>query len=147
MGGTRNLPVLLLLVVVGAPAASAAHLLQSAQECKIAEQEQSTFRGRCAERESAQDETVDLRDETLFATNVALPANLTEGEYRTRMFLLRDREVVNISETQITVRKEGLARWIYTTAHERPLLYGILSIAVALFAGWLASEIFRLLRR
>ena len=60
MGGTRNLPVLLLLVVVGAPAASAAHLLQSAQECKIAEQEQSTFRGRCAERESAQDETVDL---------------------------------------------------------------------------------------
>lgn len=96
---------------------------------------------------SQQDETVDLRDETLFATNVALPANLTEGEYRTRMFLLRDREVVNISETQITVRKEGLERWIYTTAHERPLLYGILSIAVALFAGWLASEIFRLLRR
>ncbi|MEM9231004.1 MAG: TIGR02186 family protein [Pseudomonadota bacterium] len=96
---------------------------------------------------SQQDGTIDLRDETLFATNVALPANLTEGVYRTRMFLLRDREVVHISETAITVRKEGLERWIYTTAHERPFLYGILSIAVALFAGWLASEVFRVLRR
>lgn len=94
-----------------------------------------------------QDGIVDLRDETLFATNVALPANLTEGVYRTRMFLLRDREVISISDTEIIVRKEGLERWIYTMAHEQPLYYGILSLAVALFAGWLASEVFRLLRR
>ena len=94
-----------------------------------------------------QDGIVDLRDETLFATNVALPANLTEGVYRARMFLLRDREVLHISETDIIVSKEGLERWIYTTAHERPLFYGLLSLAVALAAGWLASEVFRLLRR
>lgn len=94
-----------------------------------------------------QDGIVDLRDETLFATNVALPSNLTEGTYRARMFLLRDREVINISDTEIIVSKEGLERWIYTTAHERPLFYGLLSIGVALLAGWLASEAFRLLRR
>lgn len=93
------------------------------------------------------DGTVDLREETLFATSVALPANLVEGEYETRMFLVRDRNVVNVTETSIVVRKEGLERFIYTAAHERPLLYGLMSIAVALAAGWIASEAFRLLRR
>ena len=94
-----------------------------------------------------QDGIVELREETLFSTSVRLPANLVEGNYRTRMFLLRDRRVVHVSETVILVRKEGLERLIYTTAHEQPLLYGILSLAVALFAGWAASEAFRLLRR
>lgn len=94
-----------------------------------------------------QDGIVDLQQETLFSTNVRLPANLVEGDYLTRMFLLRDRAVVHVSETSIAVRKEGLERLIYTTAHEQPLLYGLLSIAVALFAGWGASEAFRLLRR
>ena len=96
---------------------------------------------------SQQDGIVDLREETLFSTAVALPANLTEGDYETRMFLLRDRRVINATTTSILVRKDGLERLIYTTAHERPLLYGIVSIAVALFAGWAASEAFRLLRR
>ena len=96
---------------------------------------------------SQQDGIVDLREETLFSTRVALPANLVEGDYRTRMYLLRDREVVNVSETVIEVRKTGLERLIYTTAHEQPLLYGVLSILVALAAGWGASEAFRQLRR
>ncbi|MEM9813435.1 MAG: TIGR02186 family protein [Pseudomonadota bacterium] len=90
---------------------------------------------------------VDLRDETLFTTRIRLPANLVEGTYQARMFLVRDRAVVSVTEAEIDVAKAGLERLIYTTAHERPLLYGILSIAVALFAGWAASEVFRLLRR
>lgn len=96
---------------------------------------------------SQQDGIVDLREETLFSTSVALPANLVEGDYKTRMFLLRDRRVVYVEETSITVRKEGLERLIYATAHERPMLYGVLSLLVALFAGWAASEAFRLMRR
>lgn len=93
------------------------------------------------------DGSVDLSEETLFTTRVALPANLVEGAYTARMFLTRGRRVVSTTEVAIDVRKEGLERLIYTTAHERPFLYGILSLAVALFAGWAASEAFRLLRR
>lgn len=94
-----------------------------------------------------QDDTVDLRQDTLFSTEIVLPANLVEGDYRTRMFLVRDRQVVHVTEQVITVRKDGLERLIYTTAHEQPLLYGVLSLVVALFAGWAASEAFRFLRR
>ncbi|WP_112321858.1 TIGR02186 family protein [Oceanibium sediminis] len=93
------------------------------------------------------DSAINLREDTLFATSVALPANLVEGSYTTRMYLVRERAVVGTTETAITVQKDGFERWIYTMAHEQALLYGILSIAVALAAGYIASEAFRLLRR
>ncbi|MEO0999586.1 MAG: TIGR02186 family protein [Pseudomonadota bacterium] len=90
---------------------------------------------------------VELTDETLLKARIELPANLVEGDYRTRVFLLRDRAVIDSFETAIFVRKEGLERFIYTLAHEQPLIYGLASILVALLAGWGASEVFRMLRR
>ncbi|MEM1316412.1 MAG: TIGR02186 family protein [Pseudomonadota bacterium] len=92
-----------------------------------------------------QDE-VRITDDTLFAARFALPANLVEGDYRARVFLLHDKAVVDVYETSIAVRKAGLERWLYTLSREAPLIYGLLSIAVALVAGWGASEAFRLLR-
>jgi len=89
---------------------------------------------------------VDLKDQTLFQTEIMLPSNLIEGDYRTRIFLTRGREIVDEFETKIAVRKVGLERWIYNLAHQRPLIYGLLSLAIAIIAGWLASAVFRLLR-
>lgn len=90
---------------------------------------------------------VTLRADTLFDAQIRLPANLTEGDYRTRIFLTRDREVVAQYETVIAVRKVGLERLIYNLAHERPLIYGILALVIAIAAGWGASAAFQLLRR
>jgi len=89
---------------------------------------------------------VTLRNETLFNTSFRLPANLTEGDYVARIFLTRNREVVASYQTDITVRKVGLERLIYTLAHERPLAYGLLSLAIAIIAGWGASAVFRYIR-
>ncbi|KPQ14465.1 MAG: putative transmembrane protein [Rhodobacteraceae bacterium HLUCCO18] len=89
---------------------------------------------------------VTLRDQTLFDTSIRLPANLVEGDYRTRIFLTRDGEVIDALSQNITVRKVGLERWIYNLAHDQPLAYGILSLAIAIAAGWLASAVFRYLR-
>jgi len=89
---------------------------------------------------------VQFRAETLFDTSVRLPANLVEGDYQTRIFLTRGGDVVDIFEQAIPVRKVGLERWIYTLAHEQPLVYGILSLAIAILAGWLASAVFRYIR-
>lgn len=90
---------------------------------------------------------VELRDETLFRTSVALPSNLTEGKYKTRFLLLREGVVVNEYETEIEVQKVGLERWIYNLAHQTPLIYGLLSLFIAIVAGWGASAIFRYLSR
>jgi uncharacterized protein (TIGR02186 family) len=89
---------------------------------------------------------VRFREDTLFDTSVRLPANLTEGDYSARIFLTRGGEVVDLFEQTIPVRKVGLERLIYTLAHERPLVYGILSLVIAIAAGWLASAVFRYVR-
>ncbi len=90
---------------------------------------------------------VKVTEETLFETRIRLPANLVEGDYRARIFLLRDKTVLDVFESSIEVRKVGLERWIYTMAQEQSALYGILSILVALTAGWLASAFFRFVFR
>jgi uncharacterized protein (TIGR02186 family) len=92
-------------------------------------------------------EGVKVIDETLFETRIKLPANLVEGDYEVRVFLLRDKSVVDVFNSSIEVRKVGLERWIYTMAQEQSALYGLLSILVALTAGWLASTFFRLVFR
>lgn len=89
---------------------------------------------------------VELNEDTLFRTGVALPANLTEGDYTTRIFLTRGRDVIDAYETTIGVSKVGLERWIYALAHERPVIYGLLSLAIAIAAGWGASAVFRYIR-
>lgn len=86
---------------------------------------------------------VHLVDNTLFRADFDLPANLTEGDYKTRIFLLRDGKLVDQYQSAIEVRKVGLERWLYTLAHQDAALYGLLSLALAVFAGWAAAAIFR----
>ena len=92
------------------------------------------------------EEQVVVDEDTLFRTRVRLPSALTEGDYQTRIFLTRDSEVVSQYETAIEVRKVGLERWLYSTSREQPLLYGLMSLAIAIFAGWGAAAAFSLLR-
>ena len=85
-------------------------------------------------------------DQTLFRARVRLPAALTEGDYATRIFLTRDGTVISTFETSIDVRKVGLERWLYTLSRQDPLIYGLMSLAIAIAAGWGASAAFSLLR-
>lgn len=89
---------------------------------------------------------VELTEETLFRTDVILPSNLTEGEYKVRLFLLRDKRVIASQVRVIGVRKEGLERWIFNLAQEQPLIYGLISLLLAAVAGWGASAAFRFVR-
>ncbi|MDA7429331.1 TIGR02186 family protein [Primorskyibacter aestuariivivens] len=90
--------------------------------------------------------SVEVAEQTLFRTSVQMPANLTEGDYLTRVFLVRDRKVVSDFETVIDVRKVGLERWLYTLSREQPLVYGLMSLFIAIAAGWGASTAFRMLK-
>ncbi|TNF62611.1 MAG: hypothetical protein EP307_06635 [Rhodobacteraceae bacterium] len=89
---------------------------------------------------------VAIDQQTLFRTSVAMPANLTEGEYAIRIFLLRDGNVVSQGASTIDVRKVGLERWLFGMSRQQPLLYGLMSLAIAIAAGWGASAVFRYIR-
>lgn len=90
---------------------------------------------------------VAIDEQTLFRTSISLPANLTEGAYQTRIFLTREGRVVSQFNTSIDVRKVGLERWLFTLSREQPMLYGLLSLVIAIAAGWMASAAFQALRR
>lgn len=89
---------------------------------------------------------VQLDEQTLFRTRVTLPSDLTEGNYDTRVFLLREGHVVSRFDTALDVRKVGLERWLFTLSRQQPLIYGVLSLSIAILAGWLASAAFRAIR-
>ncbi len=89
---------------------------------------------------------VTLQNQTLFSASVTLPANLVEGAYTARIFLMSDGDVIAKHQTAIDVRKVGIERWLYNLAHQRPVVYGLLSLAIAIFAGWAAATAFRAVR-
>ncbi len=89
---------------------------------------------------------VRFNDQTLFSTSVRLPANLHEGDYRARFFLTRNGAVLDTFETEIAVQKVGLERFLFRLSRDNPLMYGLMSLAIAIAAGWLASAAFRLFR-
>ncbi|TXB68816.1 hypothetical protein FQV27_12240 [Paracoccus aurantiacus] len=93
------------------------------------------------------DGAVKLVDDTLFRANIRLPANLVEGTYKTRIFLLRQGRVIDSYSAPLEVRKVGLERWLYHLAFAQPLLYGLMSLLIAALAGWGASAAFRAFQR
>jgi len=90
---------------------------------------------------------VAVDQQTLFRTAIDMPANLTEGRYSTRIFLTRGGRVVSSYQTSIDVRKVGLERWLFNLSRQQPLVYGLMSLAIAIAAGWGASAAFRMLRQ
>lgn len=93
------------------------------------------------------EEVISLQEQTLFSTSFALPANLTEGGYATRIFLLRNGEVIDNYATSINVQKVGIERWLYRLSRDNEFAYGLLALILAGLAGWGASEAFRMMRR
>jgi uncharacterized protein (TIGR02186 family) len=89
---------------------------------------------------------VEFLEQTLFRTDVALPANLTDGEYAVRIFLTRGGMVIASQERVIGVRKEGIERWIFNLSRDQPLITGLAAVLMAALFGWAASATFRFLR-
>lgn len=89
---------------------------------------------------------VTFREQTLFDTAIEMPADLVEGAYPTRIFLTRDGKVVSSFESSIEVRKVGLERWLFSLSRQQPFVYGLMSLIIAIAAGWGASAAFRMLR-
>jgi uncharacterized protein (TIGR02186 family) len=89
---------------------------------------------------------VTIAGDTLFRADFNLPANLIEGDYTARIFLLRDGRVIDKTNAPIRVRRIGLERWLYMLSRDAPAAYGLLSLALAVFAGWAAAAAFRFVR-
>jgi uncharacterized protein (TIGR02186 family) len=84
-----------------------------------------------------------LRPGGLFKAEVQLPANAATGPYEARIYLFRNGRVAQMERAEILIARAGLERRIYDFASQRPLLYGLATVAMALLAGWAAALAFR----
>ena len=87
-----------------------------------------------------------IDEQTLFRTSIDMPADISDGDYTARILLTRNGNVIDEFTTIIDVRKVGLERFLFNMSRENPLSYGLMSIAIAIFAGWAASFLFRFFR-
>lgn len=79
----------------------------------------------------------------LFRTDIVFPANVPVGNYRILVLLMRDGIELDRTSTILGIGKQGLEQQIYSFAYERPALYGLIAIALAVVAGWTAAMVFR----
>lgn len=80
---------------------------------------------------------------SLFRATIDIPANVPNGLYTAKVFLISDGKVTDVASTPLYVVKSGIERAIYGFSQDKPLLYGIFAVVFATFVGWAATLIFR----
>ena len=80
---------------------------------------------------------------SLFRASILLPANVTVGPFDTRVYLFREEKLLSRFTVRLTLEREGLERHLHAFAYRLPMLYGIVTVMIAVGAGLLASTVFR----
>lgn len=80
---------------------------------------------------------------SLFAANIHIPADIPNGTHTIRAVLFKQGIFIAEKTLPLRVVKTGLEETITQAATERPLLYGLFSVLLAVISGWGASLMFR----
>jgi len=79
----------------------------------------------------------------LFEHAFTFPDKAKEGTYLVETYAIKDGKVIDMSRDEVEVRKVGLTAWLYHTAQNNAVLYGIMAVVIALGAGLLVGTIFK----
>lgn len=79
----------------------------------------------------------------LFRAVVRLPSNAPIARYHADTYLFRDRRLISSQRIPIDIARVGIERNIHDLATDASLLYGLMTVALALAAGWGAAVLFR----
>lgn len=82
-------------------------------------------------------------DRGLFLAVVRLPANAPIAEYRADTYLFRDERLISSQRIPISVTRVGIERRLHDLATTQSFFYGVVTVLLALFSGWIAALLFR----
>lgn len=80
---------------------------------------------------------------SLFRSTIALPPNVPVGPLVTRVYLLKDGQLLSQYKSQVMLERAGLERFLHDRAYGSPLLYGLATVLLAGAAGLAAAFAFR----
>lgn len=79
----------------------------------------------------------------VFRTTIALPANVAVGAYRAEVRVFADGSLLALERENLVVARSGGERLLFDFSRTQSILYGLASVALALFVGWAGGVIFR----
>ncbi|PZN98924.1 MAG: hypothetical protein DCF30_12980 [Hyphomicrobiales bacterium] len=92
---------------------------------------------------SAEERGVTFLSSTVFSAPVDVPATAPTGSYAIDIVLYAGGVPLARQTTNFEVVKSGMEQSLASGAHDLPLLYGLVTVLLALLLGWLASVVFR----
>jgi uncharacterized protein (TIGR02186 family) len=79
----------------------------------------------------------------LFEHYFTFPDKAKEGDYLVESYAIKEGKVIGTSTDVIEIRKVGFTAWLYRTAQNNGILYGVMAVCIALGAGLLVGSIFK----
>jgi uncharacterized protein (TIGR02186 family) len=79
---------------------------------------------------------------TLFRTGIPLPAAVPIGTYEVEIKLFSNGVFVAKTESAFEIVKVGFEQFVATNARQNGFIYGLITTAMALMSGWMASIVF-----
>ena len=86
---------------------------------------------------------IKIVDNKLFQTRVFFPPNTIPGSYDINIYQVYNKKIISEKNKKILIKKTGLGNKIFNLAHNQPVVYGLICILFAIFAGLLAATAFR----
>ncbi|MBS7810488.1 TIGR02186 family protein [Roseococcus pinisoli] len=86
---------------------------------------------------------IEIAGSRLFNFRLHLPSTVQPGTYNVEVMLVRARRVVATEQLGFVVERTGSAAEIEKVARGQPVIYALLCILAAAFAGWAGSVVFR----
>lgn len=87
-------------------------------------------------------EGVRISESVLYQARIALPSNVTTGQYTAETFAIAEGRVLASATADIEVVKVGLEGSVVYASQRWALFYGLGAIALSLGMGWIAGQAF-----
>jgi uncharacterized protein (TIGR02186 family) len=80
---------------------------------------------------------------TVFRAAIPLPSDVPTGNYAIDVELFADGAMVARTNSALEVTKAGVEQYVADAARDNGLLYGLMTMLMALVTGWFASVVFK----
>lgn len=80
---------------------------------------------------------------TTYSARLDLPGNIQSGLFIAQTYVFKDGLLIAKAGESFSISTTGFERLVGATARENPLVYGLVSVVLALGTGWLAGVAFK----